>query len=73
MLVSNLKNQNFRMACKQSGVFQYEVAERLGVSEATLSKALRKELPAKDRIAVLEAVKAIAEERMKEAAEDVEY
>ena len=37
-------NVDVRTTAKKSGVFLYELAERLGISEPTMTRLLRKEL-----------------------------
>ena len=44
--VKVLKNAKIREQIKQAGVFQYEVAETLGITEMTLIRWLRKPLSA---------------------------
>ena len=39
------KNVDVRKAAKDSGVFLWEIADKLGVSEPTLNRWLRKEMP----------------------------
>lgn len=39
------RNTEIRAAAKSAGVFLYEIAEKLGVSEQTFNRYLRKELP----------------------------
>lgn len=39
------RNTEIRAAAKSAGVFLYEIAEKLGVSEPTFNRYLRKELP----------------------------
>jgi len=38
------KNIDIRTAAKDSGVYLWEIAEKLGVSEPTLNRYLRKEM-----------------------------
>ncbi len=38
------KNIDIRRAAKENGVFLWEIAEKLGVSEPTLNRYLRKEM-----------------------------
>lgn len=38
------RNAEIRAAAKSAGVFLYEIAEQLGVSEPTFNRYLRKEL-----------------------------
>ena len=38
------KNTDIRKAAKESGVFLWEIADKLGVSEPTVNRYLRKEM-----------------------------
>ncbi|HBH95035.1 MAG TPA: hypothetical protein DDX91_04735 [Ruminococcaceae bacterium] len=38
-------NTDIRETAKQAGVFLYAVADKLGISEPTMTRLLRKELP----------------------------
>lgn len=38
-------NTDIRAAAKQAGVFLYAIADKLGVSEPTMTRLLRRELP----------------------------
>lgn len=40
-----MTNEKIRLALFQHGVYQYELADLLNVSEITLSRRLRRELP----------------------------
>ena len=53
--MTNCRNTEIKTKLKEAGVFQYELAEAMGVSEFTLVKRLRKEQSAeeKERIAQL--------------------
>ncbi len=58
-------NVQIRTAAKNKGVFLYDVAEALGVSENTLTRWLRRELPdSKQReiIAIIDKLAAEVEE-----------
>lgn len=56
-------NTEIRLACKQFGVYLYSVAATLGVSEATLTRWLRYELPAEKKKQVMDAIEKVAAER----------
>ena len=58
-----MKNFSIRSAAFESGVRFWEVAEHLGVSEATLSRWLRRQLPPEEEAKILDAIKVIAEGR----------
>ncbi len=38
-------NADIRTAAKQSGVFLYAIADKLGISEPTMTRLMRRELP----------------------------
>ena len=54
-------NQAIKNALKKCNVFQYELADAVGVSEFTLCKHLRKELSADEEERLLRAIERIAE------------
>ena len=47
--MTNCRNTEIKTKLKEAGVFQYELAEAMGVSEFTLVKRLRKEQSAEER------------------------
>ena len=48
ILIGNKPNRDLRQLIHDSGVPQYEIARRCGVSEGSLCRWLRYELPADD-------------------------
>ena len=44
-----VKNHDIRDAAKKSGIKLWQIAEKLGIWDATLSKKLRKELPQEEK------------------------
>lgn len=44
-----VKNQDIRDVAKKSGIKLWQIAEKLGIWDATLSKKLRKELPQEEK------------------------
>lgn len=52
-----MPNVEIKKQIKSAGVFQYQIAELLGVSEMTFIRWLRKELTAEKREAILHAIK----------------
>lgn len=58
-----MRNEAIKTALKQNAVYQWEVAELLGIPETTFSRKLRHELPEADRDSVLKAIEKIAAER----------
>lgn len=59
-----MKNKDIREAIAHSGLKYWQVAERLGIADGTLSRKLRKELPTEEKNAILSAI----DELQKEAA-----
>lgn len=60
-----MQNLDIRAAAKEKGVFLYEVAHKLGVSEPTLVRWLRFELPADKKAKILEIITELSAEKAK--------
>ena len=56
-------NVEIRNTAKKSGVFLYELAERLGVAESTMTRLLRKELSDSKKQELLSNIADIASEK----------
>lgn len=56
-------NVDIRAAAKQAGVFLYAVADKLGVSEPTMTRLLRRELSEDKKRLILDIITEIASER----------
>ncbi|MCM1166048.1 MAG: hypothetical protein NC299_10685 [Lachnospiraceae bacterium] len=56
-------NIDIRTAAKESGVFLYAVAERLGISEPTMTRLLRHELPAEKKSQIKSIINELAAEK----------
>lgn len=54
--MSDKTNAEVRQALRDKGLRQWQLAERLGVSENTLCRQLRKELPAEQKARILKAI-----------------
>ena len=59
-------NQDIRTAAKQNGVRLWEVADRLNVSEPTITRKLRRELPADEKQRIISLIDEISAEKKKE-------
>ncbi len=57
------RNTEIRTAAKSAGIFLYEIAEKLGVSEPTFNRMLRKELDEPTKHKALAAIETIRHER----------
>lgn len=55
--VAIVKNQEIRNAMKENNIKQWELAEMLGISENTMCRKLRKELPDEDKQRILEIIR----------------
>ncbi len=49
-------NQDIRKAIFDSGLYQYEIADALGIREENLCKLLRKELPQEEKEKILKVI-----------------
>ena len=58
-----LSNNDIRTAAKQHGVRLWEVAERLNVSEPTITRKLRRELPADEKQRIISLIDEISAEK----------
>lgn len=56
-------NKKIREEAKANKVMLWEVAEQLGITDGTLSRKLRRELPADEQQRIIEIIHAIAERR----------
>ena len=61
-----LCNIDIRTAAKQNGVRLWEVADRLNVSEPTITRKLRRELPADEKQRIISLIDEISAEKKKE-------
>lgn len=57
-----VKNQDIRNTAKKSGIKLWQIAEKLGIWDATLSKKLRKELPQEEKDKILGIIAELAKE-----------
>lgn len=60
-------NMKVRTALMTSGVYQYELADEIGVSEITLSRWMRKEMPDERQQAMVEMIEQIARRSIRNA------
>ena len=58
-----LANTEIREAAKRNGVRLWQVAEGIGIADASFSRKLRRELPAEERERVLNVIDKLAAER----------
>lgn len=55
-----MKNLDIRAEAKEKGVFLYEIAEKLGISDPTMTRLLRHELPQKKKEDIKEIISEIS-------------
>jgi len=58
-----MKNQEIREQAARAGIKLWQVAEKLGITDSTFSRKLRKEFAPEGKAAVLAAIAEIAKER----------
>ena len=54
--MNDMRNKEIRNAMKQNGITQWKLGELLGVSENTVNRKLRKELPEEEKQKILEVI-----------------
>ena len=57
-----VKNQDIRNAAKKADIKLWQIAEKLGIWDATLSRKLRKELPQKEKEKIIGIIAELAKE-----------
>lgn len=57
------ENQRIRKHAQEKGVYLWEVAERYGCTDFTLSRKLRRELPEAEQARILSIIDEIAERK----------
>ena len=64
------KNTDIRKAAKESGVFLWEIADKLGVSEPTVNRYLGKEMSDSQKAKFFAAIEQVKLEHQAETAND---
>lgn len=57
-----MKNQEIRRAAAGAGVRLWQIAEELGISDCSLSRKLRRELPAEEKERIFSIIQELAGE-----------
>lgn len=57
-----VKNQDIRNAAKKADIKLWQIAEKLGIWDATLSRKLRKELPQEEKEKIFGIIAELAKE-----------
>lgn len=60
MLKQAQSNKDIREAAASAGVFLWQVAEAIGVTDGTFSRKLRRELPDDDKAAILQIIQQLS-------------
>ena len=58
-----LNNSDLRKSAKENGVALWEIADRLNISEPTMTRKLRRELPAEEKQRIFSLIDEIAAEK----------
>lgn len=66
--MTNRRNTEIKSTLKEMGVYQYELAEAMGVSEFTLVKRFRKEQSEEEKQKIIEIINAVAKQKRGEIA-----
>lgn len=56
-------NQEIRRKAKEKGVYLWQIAEKLGVCDMTLTRKLRHELPENEKTEILNIIESISASR----------
>ena len=57
-----MENLDIRSKLKEAGLYQWMLAERLGMAEQTLERKLRRELPTEEKQKIFSAIEEIVTE-----------
>ena len=57
-----MKNQDVRRTAAGAGVKLWQIAEALGIADCSLSRKLRRELPAEEKEKIFEIIRELAKE-----------
>ncbi len=63
----NRNNKDLQAYARKCGVYFYEIAEAMGISEFTLVRRLRKEVAAEDKLELYEIIDCISAGKREEA------
>ncbi len=57
-----MANKDIRIEAKENGVQLWKIAQKLGISESSLTRKFRNELPAEEKNKIREIISALKEE-----------
>ena len=58
----NRSNEDIRQAAKKKGIFFWQIADKLGISESTLYRKLRYKLPKNERKKIMDIIEELSKE-----------
>lgn len=61
-----MKNKEIKDAIKNAKVFQWEVAEFIGIHEVAFSRKMRHELPDREKQEILDAIEKLKERKVQD-------
>lgn len=53
----NMNNKDIRNLLKEKGIYHWQLADKLGISEPTLTRKLRRELPTEEKEKLIKVIK----------------
>lgn len=63
-----LNNTDLRKSAKDKGVALWQIADKLNISEPTMTRKLRRELPAAEKAKIMSIIDDLSAEKQKETA-----
>ena len=63
-----LNNADLRQAAKDNGVALWQIADRMNISEPTMTRKLRRELPAAEKAEIMSIIDELSAAKQKETA-----
>lgn len=59
-----MKNKDVRASIKDSGLYQWQISEFMGIGETTFSRMMRHELPQEKKQRIYEAIEKLSKEEV---------
>ncbi|WP_286944789.1 hypothetical protein [Acetobacterium sp. UBA5834] len=57
-----MKNKEIKETLKKANIYQWQVAEAMGIGETALSRKMRKELPEKEKKQIIDVIEELKKE-----------
>ena len=61
--MANIANKDIKDKAKESGVFHWEIADRLRIQDSAFSRKLRRELSPQEKAEILDVIDTLAAEK----------